>query len=74
MTQAVGRSCCGRSDSSVLEFGFQFDPLVCSTCLTLYVLIYDLRKIGLASNLPERNCTIIKGSVRIKLEVCAGGN
>ena len=28
ITQAAGRSCCGRSGSSVLEFGFRLDPLV----------------------------------------------
>ena len=28
MTEAAGRSCCGRSDSSVLEFVFQLDSLV----------------------------------------------
>jgi len=30
ITQAAGRSCCGRSGSSVLEFGYQLDSLVCT--------------------------------------------
>ena len=30
ITQAAGRSCCGRSGSSVLEFGYQLDCLVCT--------------------------------------------
>jgi len=30
ITQAAGRSCGGRSDSSVLGFGFQLDSLVYS--------------------------------------------
>jgi hypothetical protein len=28
ITQAAGRSCCGRSGSSMLEFGFQLDTQV----------------------------------------------
>lgn len=32
--QAVGRSCCGRAGSSVVEFGFQMDPF-------LYTYIVD---------------------------------
>jgi len=28
ITQAEGRSCCGRSGFSVLDFGFELNPLV----------------------------------------------
>jgi len=30
ITQVSGQSCCGRSDSSVLVFGFQLYSLVCT--------------------------------------------
>ena len=46
ITQAAGRSCCGRSGSSVLEFGFQLDCSECTkvynvcVCVCVFVYIY----------------------------------
>jgi hypothetical protein len=51
ITQAAGRSCCGRSGYRVLEFGFQLDSRICSS------LNPDMRKIRLAPDLPvSTNC------------------
>jgi hypothetical protein len=40
ITQAVGRSCSGRSGYSVLQFGFQQDFLAYTTCTWPYILVY----------------------------------
>ena len=62
--QAEKRSCCSRSGSSVLKFGFQLDSLV---YLTVCILKSDLRKIRLTLDLPERNYLVSpKVSVLIK--------
>ena len=54
ITQAAGRSCCGRSGSSVLGCGFN---------LTICVPSWDFRTIRLVPDLPERNYCVSGGSV-----------
>ena len=51
ITQAAGRSCCGRSGFRVLHFGFQMDSLV-------YIHIGDhmQTQFRIALNFPERHC------------------
>jgi hypothetical protein len=58
ITQASGRSCCGWSGSSVLEFGFQLHSFVHTYT---YTLPSDLHKIRLASKLPQRNYCVRRG-------------
>jgi len=53
---AAGLSCGGRSDSSMLDFGFQLDYLV--YILTyMYICLFNSKfcKNRLAQDLPERN-------------------
>ena len=59
ITQAAGRSCCSRSGSCVLEFGFQLDSLVCT-----YIFDHTYAQLRLAPNRPERNyCVSLGGCV-----------
>lgn len=58
ITQVEKRSYCGRSDSSVLKFGFQLYSLIFDY---IYILKSDLRKIRLAPDLPERNYWVSPG-------------
>jgi hypothetical protein len=47
--QAAGGSCCGRSGSSVLEFGYQLDRLV-YVCVCVYIYIYIYMLAGIAQS------------------------
>jgi hypothetical protein len=58
ITQAAGRSCCGRSGyNSTLEFRLQLDFLVPYIHMQLIICILnsDSRKISFSPDLPERN-------------------
>lgn len=57
ITQAVGRPCCGRAGSSMVEFGFQVDPFLYTYIVDdiLSIFRFKLRKIRLALDNPERN-------------------
>lgn len=46
----VGRSCCGRSDSGVLGFGFELESLVYT-----YTFDYLRAQLQLETDLPERS-------------------
>ena len=65
ITQAVGRSCYGRSVSSVLGFRFQLDSLFVHTrtYLTTPVLSFGLSKILFAPDQPECNFCLNWGCV-----------
>lgn len=57
IAQAVGRSCCGRAGSSMVEFGFQMDPFLYTYIVDDILCIFrsKLRKIRFAFDNPERN-------------------
>ena len=46
ITQAAGRSCCGRSDSRVLELGFTLDSLTNSHLMTMSILSSDVQVVS----------------------------
>jgi hypothetical protein len=57
------RSCCERSDSSVLESRFQPDTLAYTYIVGCIYPIFssDLRKIRLEPDLTQRNCCVSRG-------------
>jgi len=62
ITQEASRSCCGRSESVVLESGFQLDCLVDTRriLLTILVLNSDMRKIRLTSEFQNIDYCVIR--------------
>jgi hypothetical protein len=49
ITQAAGRSCCGRSDSRVLELGFTLDYLTNTYLMTMSILNSDVQVMSVQS-------------------------
>ena len=57
ITEAAGRSCCGRSGSSLLEWDSKWTSLYIHTSTVEQKLFSsNWQKIGLAPDLPECNC------------------
>jgi hypothetical protein len=61
ITQAAGRSCCGRSGFPVLEFGLSWIAFYVHVYLIIWISKFDLRKIRLAPHHSECDSCVSRG-------------